>query len=221
MRQLQENFGYDALNRLTSFGGKTMTYDEKGNITDYTTVGKFDYSTTKPYAIELVTPYGDAISLRNQAVTYNAMMRPVFIFEDDYTAILEYNGNADRIKMELEENDTNILTRYYIGNQYELDLTNDSIQEKLYLGGDAYSAPAVYVKKDDGNWDIYYICREYLGSITHVIDPMGSLVQELSYDAWGRLRDPENHELYTLGDEPALFLGRGYLIPYLYIIRTK
>lgn len=98
MRQLQENFGYDALNRLTSFGGKTMTYDEKGNITDYTTVGKFDYSTTKPYAIELVTPYGDAISLRNQAVTYNAMMRPVFIFEDDYTAILEYNGNADRIK---------------------------------------------------------------------------------------------------------------------------
>ncbi|WP_195350456.1 RHS repeat-associated core domain-containing protein [Bacteroides nordii] len=210
MRQLQENFGYDALNRLTSFGGKTMTYDEKGNITDYTTVGKFDYSTTKPYAIELVTPYGDAISLRNQAVTYNAMMRPVFIFEDDYTAILEYNGNADRIKMELEENDTNILTRYYIGNQYELDLTNDSIQEKLYLGGDAYSAPAVYVKKDDGNWDIYYICRDYLGSITHVIDPMGSLVQELSYDAWGRLRDPENHELYAPGDEPALFLGRGY-----------
>ena len=109
--------------------------------------------------------------------------------------------------MELEENDTNILTRYYIGNQYELDLTNDSIQEKLYLGGDAYSAPAVYVKKDDGNWDIYYICRDYLGSITHVIDPMGSLVQELSYDAWGRLRDPENHELYAPGDEPALFLG--------------
>ena len=34
--------------------------------------------------------------------------------------------------------------------------------------------------------------------------------QEYSYDAWGRLRDPATHALYAQGNEPALFLGRGY-----------
>ncbi|WP_255417328.1 RHS repeat domain-containing protein [Proteiniphilum sp. X52] len=34
--------------------------------------------------------------------------------------------------------------------------------------------------------------------------------QELSYDAWGRLRDPATQAAYAPGSEPALFLGRGY-----------
>jgi RHS repeat-associated protein len=81
--------------------------------------------------------------------------------------------------------------------------------ERLYLGGDAYSAPAVYVK-EAGNWKIYYICRDYLGSITHVINADGSLKQELSYDPWGRLRNPATQQVYAVGSEPTLFLGRGY-----------
>ena len=40
---------------------------------------------------------------------------------------------------------------------------------------------------------------------------MNSLIhQMLSYDAWGRLRDPDTHEVYAFGDEPSLRLGRGY-----------
>ena len=37
----------------------------------------------------------------------------------------------------------------------------------------------------------------------------GSLKQELSYDAWGRLRNPSTQEAYTSGSEPDLFIGRG------------
>ena len=33
---------------------------------------------------------------------------------------------------------------------------------------------------------------------------------EYSYDAWGRLRNPATQVPYTAGNEPALFLGRGY-----------
>jgi RHS repeat-associated protein len=36
------------------------------------------------------------------------------------------------------------------------------------------------------------------------------LVQELSYDAWGRLRDPNSQKVYASGEEPELLLGRGY-----------
>jgi len=38
----------------------------------------------------------------------------------------------------------------------------------------------------------------------------GSLKQKLSYDAWGRLRNPATQVAYTPGSEPVLFLGRGY-----------
>ena len=76
-------------------------------------------------------------------------------------------------------------------------------------GGDAYSAPAVYVK-EAGLWKIYYICRDYLGSITHITNADGSLKAEYSYDAWGRLRNLVTQEAYAPGSEPVLFIGRGY-----------
>ncbi len=76
-------------------------------------------------------------------------------------------------------------------------------------GGDAYSAPAVYVK-EAGLWKMYYICRDYLGSITHITNAGGALVQELSYNAWGLLRNPATQVAYAPDTEPVLFLGRGY-----------
>ena len=38
----------------------------------------------------------------------------------------------------------------------------------------------------------------------------GTLVEENSYDPWGRLRNPETKEIYSPGTEPDLMLGRGY-----------
>lgn len=103
------------------------------------------------------------------------------------------------------------MDRFYIGNGYEVDVKSGGTTERLYLGGDAYSAPAVYIKDaSTGSWNLYYICRDYLGSITAITNSSGSLVQELSYDAWGRLRDPEAREVYAPDSEPALLLGRGY-----------
>jgi RHS repeat-associated protein len=57
---------------------------------------------------------------------------------------------------------------------------------------------------------VYNILRDNLGSITHIIAPDDSLVQELSYDAWGRLRDPATLQVFEPGNEPELFFGRGY-----------
>lgn len=210
-RNIQENFTYDNLNRLTGFGGKTITYDVKGNITDFTTVGKFSYTnTSKPYAVTEISPYGTEIPLRNQTITYNGMMRPSSITEDIYRADFIYNTDADRVRMQIKKNNVVDLTRYYIGGQYEFETGVAGTKEKLYLGGDAYSAAAVYVKEGTGAWQIYYIGRDYLGSITHVINASGAVKQELSYDAWGRLRNPVNQQLYAIGSEPALFLARGY-----------
>jgi RHS repeat-associated protein len=207
-----ENFTYDNLNRLTGYGNKTAAYDTKGNITGKNDVGIFDYGVPgKPYALLDIRPSQNAIPLRDQSITYTSFKRPATIAENNFTAAFTYNGREERVKMELKKNGAKELTRYYMADCYEIDdRTTGGLKQKLYLGGDFYSAPAVYVKDGTGNWNIYYICRDYLGSITHITNSSGSVVQELSYDAWGRLRNPANQTVYAPDSEPVLFLGRGY-----------
>ena len=208
-RSKTETFGYDNLNRLTNAAGQAIGYAANGNITSMPGVGTLAYeNSAKPYQVTMLTPTGTAVPIREQSVTYTSYQRPNTISEDGITASFAYNAGGDRVKMNVAQGATALLTRYYIGKQYELDTQTNT--ERLYLGGDAYSAPAIYVKEGANNWKVYYIFRDYLGSITHIANSDGSLKQELSYDAWGRLRNPATQVAYTPGSEPALFIGRGY-----------
>ncbi|MDR0894569.1 MAG: RHS repeat-associated core domain-containing protein [Prevotellaceae bacterium] len=206
-RSLTESFTYDNLNRLTGYGGKTVSYDSKGNITAMSGVGSFTYGEEAgAYALTGATPTGTLIPERDQAITYNSQQRPLTIAEDGYTATFTYNADGDRVKMLLQQGTATQNTTYYIGGNYE---TNNG-SSRLYLAGDYYSAPVVLVKQGSGSWSLYYICRDYLGSITHVTNASGTLQQELSYDAWGRLRNPANQTVYAPDAQPTLFLGRGF-----------
>ena len=216
-RNLREGFSYDRLNRLAVFGDKKMGYDEKGNITYFPNIGQFKYNSPKPYAITTIATCqeGDLDGLQNyrrgQTVTYTNMMRPLSISENNRITTFSYNGNGDRVKMLTQRGDTTELERYYIGGEYEIDKTVAGTEERLYLGGDAYSAAAVYVKQGTGAWQVQYIGRDYLGSITHVMDATGTVKQELSYDPWGRFRDPVTQALYDIDHRLTLVLGgRGY-----------
>lgn len=210
-RNRQENFGYDNLNRLTSYAGIGVKYDVKGNITQKNDVGSTFYYNTpnKPYAISGVDAgTNTAIPQRNQSVTYTSFERPASLSENGYIATFTYDGTGSRKKMQISRNGSNQLLRYYLGGRYEYDQST-SVKQKLYVGGDAYNAPAVYVNSGSG-WVLYYICRDYLGSITHLVNSNGTVAQETSYDAWGRLRNPADQVVYAPDNEPALFLGRGY-----------
>ena len=209
-RNLSENFEYDNLNRLTTFGGKQTSYDNRGNIIGQSDIGTFDYAIAqKPYAVSEINLSSNRISTRSQDITYTSFSRPKTISENGYTAEFIYTGDYDRVKMTILQKGNKISTRYYMGDCYELEETPETKKERLYLGGDYYSAPTVLVR-EKGLSKLYYILRDHLGSITHIIDADGKLIQELSYDAWGRLRNPDNHQIYEPGMEPNLFLGRGY-----------
>ncbi len=94
-------------------------------------------------------------------------------------------------------------------------LTNDSISlgDFSNINSSVATTPSstnsndVYIPRIPAT---YYILRDYLGSITHVLRSDGAIVGEYSYDAWGRLRDPATFRPYSPGNEPTLFLGRGY-----------
>ena len=212
IRHLTETFGYDNLNRLSSIGQQQITYAPNGNITQMPGMGSMQYNhADRPYQVTMLTPDGNTVPLRSQTVAYNSIQRPDEISENGIKTSLTYNADGDRIKMIVDSGGSTLLTRYYFDNKYEIDGVKANAAQRLYIGGDAYSAPAVYVKEENSSeWKIYYICRDYLGSITHVANADGTLKQELSYDAWGRLRNPETQVAYAPGTEPALFLGRGY-----------
>ena len=222
-RNLTENFTYDGLNRLTGYGTKTVTYADNGNITAKSDAGNLSYThVSKPYAVTgagatginqtfAYNASGDRIEKDNliqqrvQDITYNSLMRPETLTENGNVATFLYDASGDRKKMTITRNGTTSQTKYYLGDRYETDDT----QSLLYIDGNAYSSPIVYVK-EGGQWKIYYICRDYLGSITHLANADGSLAQELSYDAWGRLRNPATQEVYGESSQPTLKLGRGY-----------
>jgi len=196
---------------LVHVGNDTTEYDNKGNITRQSPVGAFQYTISgKPYAISGVTPSGSAIPLRSQTISYTSFMRPDSIIENNNFVAFTYNVAGDRVRTRSTLGSSLVYDRFYAGGNYMVDVNASTTNEYLYLGGDAYSAPAVYIKNSTGNWNIHYICRDYLGSITHVTNSSGSLEQELSYDVWGRLRNPATQESYAPGDEPVLYLGRGY-----------
>jgi len=212
LKYTKEDFTYDNLNRLTGYEGKTAAYDFKGNITSKTDVGTFEYNTSgMPYAISEVASPTNLIPQRNQTITYTSFKRPATITEGEYTAAFTYNGNDERVKMELKRNGEKYLTRYYISDCYEIDdRAVGGIKEKLYLSGDFYTAAAAYVRTSSGSWQLYYIFRDYQGSIIRVSNSGGSEWQDLSYDAWGQLRNPANQTVYAPDSAPELFLGRGY-----------
>lgn len=211
IRNLDEQFSYDALNRLTSYAGDTVVYNAMGNIltkSDAHLQMAYD-NTLKPYAVTSIAP-GFSPSLARysyQRITYNSFECPDTIVDNGITTTFLYNADGERVMMHADR--TGLPTRYYVDDIYEEETCNGKTVYRLYLGGDAYSAPAVYVASAD-SIAIYYLGRDHLGSITHISNENGDWLYEYSYDAWGRLRNPATQTVYAVNQEPQLLLGRGY-----------
>ena len=211
IHDITETFSYDTMNRLTGTGDRAITYSPDGNITSIEDVGNLSYADENhPYRVTQLDLTGNAVPAAPQSITYTCYQRPAQVTESGRSATFTYDADGRRIKMYLSDGTDPVLSRYYLGDRYEIDVTPEGNTERLYIGGDAYNAPVVYVKDGDSEWTMYNIGRDYLGNITHIATADGTPVAEYSYDPWGRLRNPETHEVFAPGEEPELFLGRGY-----------
>ena len=211
-----QTFSYDNLNRLVGItkGNTTrqIVYQDNGNITSIDGVGTLIYgggTGVSPYEVTGLTPESSQPPYRQRAVTYNTFDRPSTITEGAYSAGMVYNADGDRVKMYVADTLSGpFVIRYYIGGRYEYDLFSGT--ERLYLGGDAYSAPMVYQRSGYGPWTLYNIGRDYQGSITSISDESDGIIAMYRYDPWGRLVDVSSGQPFAPGSEPTLFLGRGY-----------
>ncbi len=147
---------------------------------------------------------------RTRNATYTAMGRPATISEGGLQAQFSYNHAGERTVMKLVYSGSTTYERHYLGGNYERENRNNTITERLYLGGTPYDAPAVAIRTNGGAWTYNYIHRDYLGSIIAVSNASGTDVEKRSYDAWGRLRQPQTAKLYGYDAQPTLLLNRGY-----------
>ena len=137
---LTETFGYDGLNRLVSYGGKSAEFDSKGNVLSRSETGSFSYGLgSKPYALTGVVSESAIIPHSVQQIGYTSFSRPSRIEEDGLTAEFTYNSDFERVAMSLVS-DTPGASRTvrYLGGNFESVFSGTSTsatEERLYPGG--------------------------------------------------------------------------------------
>ncbi|WP_346068404.1 FG-GAP-like repeat-containing protein [Sphingobacterium siyangense] len=228
-----ESFGYDNLDRLTTFndnnGSQSQQYDARGRITQNTRQGTYSYSgvSYKQQDLTLNTSASAYYQTRTpQDVSFNAFKSPIEISETGIDRIsFQYNSSLGRANMFYGGVQADKMLRrfrkHYAGDgssEIIHDTQTGQVSFILYLGGDAYSAPAIW-KESKGSLPVagalYYLHRDYLGSIVMITNQSGGIVEKRQFDAWGnivKLTDGSNNNLTTFAILDRGFTGHEHLL---------
>jgi RHS repeat-associated protein len=172
------------------------------------------------------------ISTTPQHIDYTEFNKAEKITEGNYELNITYGPEHFRKKTELYEDananeifETNelITTRYYFGN-YEKEITQTGTKEYHYISGPT-GLIAVYII-ENGVGELYYTITDYLGSILMLTDKDGNIEEETNYDAWGRVRNPDNWDTWTYANaQPLTKIFRGYtgheMLPHFALINMN
>jgi RHS repeat-associated protein len=211
-----ESFNYGSLYRLEGYGltanRQQVGYNPNGNISTKTDAGGYTYDLNgKPYTLSKISTPDNSGQKTQLDINYTVMSYPTSIANGTYTTYFDYNDAYERVYEEFRQG-ANVLNSKHLlaGGQYEVETQAGIETQRLYLDGSPYSASIVIEKTGSAAAQPYYIHRDYLGSVTQISDKFGNLAAEYSYDAWGRMRDITNWQVYAPGTEPELLFGRGY-----------
>ena len=148
-------------------------------------------------------------------IRYNAFKAPEQIYVKDKERIsYEYNAFGERShcyygNAEVEKAKRPLLKHYSHDGSVEIvcNKTDNSTKFILYLGGDTYSAPAILISNGEAS-KLYYLHRDYLGSIVMLTDENGNIAERRHFDPWGQPIKVEDGAGNTL--DKLTLLDRGY-----------
>ena len=209
-RSLTEDFlSYDGLNRLVSSqvvgqAVQTVGYDSLGNIRNKSGLGDYIYSGVDagPHA---VTSTGDGVTYeydRNgnmtgdssgRTVEYTTFDKPRKITRDNHVTLFAYGPDRSRY-MRVDNN----AVKVYIGNVEIITFPDGTRELRRHLNGTAmvttrYSAVGAKISESTR-----YLHHDHLGSLDVLTDEAGTIVEEMSFDAWGRRRNPATWASYDV-----------------------
>jgi len=208
---LSETFTYDTLNRLTSSTvnltptplAKTFSYSAIGNMLTKSDVGTYVYPAAGqplPHAVISITSglisttftydqNGNQTSGLNRTITWTSYNKPASITQGARTISFVDDTEHQRFKQVTPEG----TTLYIAGFGVLAEVTNPGqVPQKWtdYLAvGNAKVGMRVQQTASE-TLTTRYFHTDHLGSISVITDENGLVVERLSYDAWGKRRNP-------------------------------
>ncbi len=209
---LEETFTYtDALkNRLNTWevdGGVLYSADyyDNGSFEEKTDLGTYNYNTSTPYQPHAVMSITDPIQLpaeAHQEICYTSFNKVEHITHNEKNLDLYFTYGPDfsRKKTEFFSSENLIETKYFIGDNYEIEVDEAGKERHLhYIASDA-GLIAIF-EIDDGSEQLYYLHKDYLGSIQCISNDIGQAVEILSFDPWGNRRNPNDWSFDNVPEE--------------------
>ncbi|MGX5203017.1 SpvB/TcaC N-terminal domain-containing protein [Aliikangiella sp. IMCC44632] len=213
----QENYIYDKLHRLitskrvsdgVNLGDINYRYDSVGNFTyksDYVAGYGYLYGNASksaggkagPNAVRQITNLngqvvqyqydnnGNMISGDGRTINYNAFNKPTSIKKNGITSEFSYGANHMRYKQVKKGLPTGTEITHYIDKTYEVIERSGVTQLKAYVGD------AIITQTVGGNnagYDIGFVHRDRLGSVVTITDENGNVIDNKSYDPFGKPR---------------------------------
>jgi RHS repeat-associated protein len=212
-----------------------INYEDNGNIASKSDAGgKYTYHKSKINAVVSVAQAQDYHD-HNQSVQYTPFGQPDEIMEQAvetaYGFNLFYGADYQRKMMELRVGSVGgdvapqvILNRRFYNGNYELDHVGpygwgnsgacvssgcgkERIRKIHYIeGGDGLCA--IMVREGDLD-SVFYVHKDYLGSLLTFTGEEGNVLYEQNFDAWGRYRNIKDWSYVGLPGRPR-WLYRGY-----------
>lgn len=191
-----EEFKYDFYDRLTDIilndsVKSKMTYGDNGNVCEKNVRGvnvlyNTTYSVAKPNAIMGGKTENEKVyESFNRTLEFSTYDNVVGIKGDDKSLLINYGYDNNRVFMQYNIGNK-VISKRYVG---DCEYIEDDGKTKVltYIEG-PMGVFAVHV--NDGSEQIHYIHKDNLGSWNVITNESGVVLQELSFDAWGNLRNP-------------------------------
>jgi len=203
---LQEDFQYDILNRLTrslvaGLDPVTISYDRLGNILTKSDTGTYSYLPAHPHAVtSIVGPRGntytyDAAGNRTTSaqgiVTYSSSSKPVSIINGATEMRFTLNPTDVRVKEKTYISGTVVKDKTIVGSTFERIRVGTSVEDLHYVNGP--EGPVAIVSRKTGALEnTKYLLLDHLGSIQTVTNESAAIQGTLSFDSWGNRRDSQS-----------------------------
>ena len=209
-----EVFEYDQYERLTKITlntkvGGTVSYHDNGNIKDKYVNGVHDlydaiYAVDRPNAIVSAKTDNKKIKERfNRNIEFSTYDNVAAIKGENTSLSIKYGYDNNRIFMQYNI-DGKVKNKTYVGNCEYIE-ENEGTKVLTYLEG-PIGVFAVHV--DDGSEVINYLHKDNLESWNVITDEDGDVLQRLSFDAWGNMRNPERWDEDV--DDESILYDRGF-----------
>jgi RHS repeat-associated protein len=208
---LSESFVYDGLNRLTSATvnltptplAKTFSYSPIGNMLTKSDVGTYSYpaaGSPQPHAVMSVSgglisttfsydPNGNQTGGLGRSIIYTSYNKPASITQGTRTISFADDYDHQRYKQVTPEGSTLYIGAF--GVLAELSNPGASGQKWTeYLSVGSAKVGMRVIQTASETLSTRYFHTDHLGSISVITDENGLVVERLSYDAWGKRRNP-------------------------------